>query len=249
MSHLNTPIQNSFRAGSERVFNDQEQNIGKELPCHVVGRNIAGSIVTVSFDISSAFTLPNVTIPVFGYEYIRYPIQIGDKGTAIAFDARLGGNSGLGAGTSDLSQPGNLSALVFMPIGNINWSEVDPNALTMYGLNGVVLRDTGSNCIIALTQNTITIIGKDTVVINSGPTSIVLNSNGSFNISGTDVGVISAAGGLSLSDSTYTANISTMQGVFAAMIDFLNNHIHTAPASGGDTTVANTPYSGGNPIS
>jgi len=117
----------------------------------------------------------------------------------------------------------------------------------MYGIDGVVLQDTAANCVITLTQNTITIVGKDSVVITSGSTSIVMNSDGSFNISGTGAGVISAGGGMSFTDGVNTATIATMQSVFSALIAWLNTHTHTNSA--GTTTAPDTPYSGGNIIS
>lgn len=246
---LNTPIQQSFTQGNNKNINDYNQLLGKQLPCHVIEKiGETNSIVTVAFDINSDFTLPSVTIPVLGFEYIRNPIQIGDKGAAIAFDSRLGGVSGLGESITNLTQPCNLGSLIFVPIGNINWSNVDPNALTMYGLNGVVIRDSASGSIITLTPTNITIVSENSVIINSGGTSMSLNSDGSFNISGSASGVISAAGGLSLSDATNTATISTMQSVFSAMITWMNSHVHSDP-QGGDTGVASPAYSGGNPIS
>jgi hypothetical protein len=132
---------------------------GQALPCSVV--SVSGAIVVVKFEVQSSFTLPRVTMPLFGPEYIRYPIQQGDKGFAVPADARLGGISGLGGGVADLNQPNNLAALVFLPIGSKDWTTVDPNAVTIYGPNGVVLRDTGSNCIITLTPSQVTIVVPD----------------------------------------------------------------------------------------
>jgi hypothetical protein len=115
--------------------------VGKSLPCSVV--SVSGSIVTVKFELKAGvLTMPQVTIPVFGPEYIRYPIQPGDKGMAISADAYLGQMTGLGDGVADLTPRGNLSMLVFMPIGNKNWSASgDPLSTVIYGPNGVVLKD------------------------------------------------------------------------------------------------------------
>ena len=151
---------NSFTAGK---INDAMQLVGKSLPCSVTA--IQGSIVTVKFELDHIpFTIPPVTIPVFGPEYIRYPIQIGDKGFCVAADASLRAMSDLGTGTADLTQPANLTALVFYPIGNKNWSAVDGNALVMYGPNGCVIRDSGSGCVITLTPSGVTtVVGSTTI--------------------------------------------------------------------------------------
>lgn len=96
-------------------------------------------------------------MPVATSEYARVPLQVGDKGFAIAADAYLGGNSGLGGGTADLTRRGNLTPLVFCPIGNTAWFSVDLNAFVIYGQNGVVLEDKGKHCIFTLTPSAVTI--------------------------------------------------------------------------------------------
>ena len=144
-----TPLAQALPAFTQAKILDAQQLLGKGLPASVVSVN--GAIVTVKFEISSDYTLPQVTVPLFGPEYIRYPIKAGDKGAVIPFDARLGGVSGLGGGVADLSLPANLTSLVFLPTGNTAWSEVDPTSVTAYGPGGVVLRDTGSGAVITLT--------------------------------------------------------------------------------------------------
>jgi hypothetical protein len=146
-----TPLARSLNKFAESKWNDAFQKIGKALPCSVV--SVTGAIVTVKFEVTSKFTLPNVTIPMVGAEYIRYPIQVGDKGLAFPADARLGGMSGIGGGVADLSLPGNLTPLVFLPFSNVGWSAVDSQAVTIYGPNGVVLRDTGSHSKVVVTPS------------------------------------------------------------------------------------------------
>lgn len=124
------PFQVSMNRFAEKKAADAIQVLGKSLPASVV--SVDGAIVTVKFELTNIpFTLPNVTIPLFGPSYIRYPIQKGDAGVVIAVDARIGGISGLGSGTADLTAPANLSALFFMPIGNANWDSVTPGALVL----------------------------------------------------------------------------------------------------------------------
>lgn len=143
------------------------------LPCHVVA--VDGAIVTVSFDVQTDKTLPRVTIPILGSEYVRLPIQAGDDGTkgmVVPADAYLGAISGLGGSTVTLLQPGNLGALAFIPIGNKNWFSVDGNVLVMYGPNGVTLRDKAGNTTIDLTGASVTVTrgGVSMVLDNSGVT-------------------------------------------------------------------------------
>ena len=139
---------------------DAIQILGKALPASVVA--VAGSIVTVKFEVVSGFTLPQVTCPMFGPEWIRYPTQVGDLGIVIPADAYIGGVSGLGGGIADLTLPANLSALVWLPIANANWSSTeDPNALVMYGPNGGILRTRDKHKTITVNADGITIVVDD----------------------------------------------------------------------------------------
>lgn len=98
--------------------------------------------MTVKFELANIpFTLPNVTVPTGFPEYLRIPFQPGDFGVVMPADAYLGGISGLGGGTADLSIRGNLSSLVFVPVGNKNWTAVDnSDQIVLYGPDGGVLR-------------------------------------------------------------------------------------------------------------
>lgn len=157
------------RLGHTKVL-DALQVVGKSLPCSVTA--VSGSIVTVKFELDPSkmpFTLPEVTIPHAGPEYIRYPTQVGDKGVVIAIDTYLGGISGLGGGVADLSVRGNLSALIFLPVASTEWfSTPDPDAVVVYGPNGVILRDTKGDTTLVLTKDSITLTVPDgkTVTIN-----------------------------------------------------------------------------------
>lgn len=145
------------RVGMARAA-DAIRILGKALPCSVVSRT--GQIATVKFELNTNFTLPQITLPIFGAEYIRLPIKAGDKGVVFPVDAGIGHISGLGAATPpDMTAPGNLSALVFCPIGNKNWASVsDPNAVTIYGPNGVVLEDTNGQSSIKVQPGSVVIL-------------------------------------------------------------------------------------------
>src|SRR5271165_872563 len=126
-------------------------SLTKSLPCHVT-KIVSSGIVEIAFDMDTKYTLPaGITMPVATAEYVRLPVQVGDKGWAIGADAYLGGVTGLGGGVADFTRRGNLTALVFHPLGNTKWSEVDNDSLILYGPNGVVIEDTGKNTVITLT--------------------------------------------------------------------------------------------------
>jgi hypothetical protein len=148
-NHLKTPLFLSLnKFASKKIAAAMAAN-GMQLPCSVV--SVQGSIVTVGFDVQTDATLPQITIPVFGSEYIRLPIQPGCKGVTLAMDVRLGALSGLGGAAPKLGdKPGNLSALVFMPVGNKNWFAVNGANLVLYA---------GPNCLLQITPTGVTVTG------------------------------------------------------------------------------------------
>lgn len=138
---LKRPLGKSLADLGLKQASDAVQLAGRSLPCSVASV-VSSGIVTIKFEVDAApFTLPNVTVPVFMSRYVRLPLQVGDRGVAFAADARLGVTSGLGTGTPDLSQPANLSALMFCPSGSTAWTSVDLNAVVITGPNGFVLQD------------------------------------------------------------------------------------------------------------
>jgi hypothetical protein len=163
------PMARALNIFAQRRIEDAMQLLGQQLPARVIG--VSGSIVTVAFEITSPFTLPSVTMPIAGSQYVRCPTQVGDKGFVVAADAYLGGVSGLGGGTADLTLPANLSALVFVPVGNKTWpAPIDPNALELWGPAGVILRNGDQTCVVKLTADGVEITlpsGKALAVIGN----------------------------------------------------------------------------------
>ena len=156
------PLVKSLNTIAIRMAGEAIQRTGKALPCSVV--SVSGSIVTVKFEVMSGFTLPHVRIPHFGGEWIRYPVQVGDKGAVIPFDSSLNEVSGIGKGKGDLTQPANLTALMFMPMGNTAWSAVNGAYLVMYGKTGVTIKDSVSGAnLITVDGSGITINGNVTI--------------------------------------------------------------------------------------
>ena len=192
-----------------------------------------------------------MTVPVEGSEYIRLPIQVGDKGWVKAADAYLGGVSGLGGGVASLVRQGNLAALVFAPIGNTNFATVsNANAVTIYGVNGngvTIYSDIKAKAVSIVLTNTNVVISIGTAVsmtLNNSGVQIVGNTsiqgnlsvNGNITVTGTGGGnTISVNGNVELTGAmTATGNITAGTGTGASVS--LLGHEHTAPAGGGTTT-------------
>lgn len=179
---LNTSLPRAMR---ERIA-DGKFISGQEWPCTVV--SVAGAIVTISFNVESDFTLPQVICPIAESRYVRLPIKAGDQGMAVAATARLGGVTGLGSGLAPLSAPSNLGGLVFVPLGNSAWATIDPNAVVIQAPNGSkILTDNGASEIIVdtgqvkITQGDVTVEIQGGVVTVTADHVVVNASDSTFN--------------------------------------------------------------------
>lgn len=145
-------LANSAKVAGE----DRDALRGRELPCYVVAVN--GQIVTVQFDmLPDGVQYPQVTIPIATFPYIRYPVQVGDKGVTLAADVSLRGVSGLGTGMASLSLSPSLTPLFFMPIANSKWSAEDPQKVTIYGPDGVICKTAGGDSSVTVEPGKVTI--------------------------------------------------------------------------------------------
>lgn len=134
-----TPFIGEISGMVQNINRTRAELKGRELPCHVVA--VTGQIVTVQFDmLPEGVNFHQVTIPIATFPYIRYPIQIGDRGVTVAVDVSLRGVSGLGTGMATLSYSASLTPLFFVPISNTNWSEEDANKIVLYGPDGAILK-------------------------------------------------------------------------------------------------------------
>jgi hypothetical protein len=147
------------------------QKQGRALPCRVT--NVSGQIVTVEFELDTApWTLPPISIPKAESPWIIQSTQVGDKGVTMPADVYLGGISGLGGGTASFTRRGNLSALVFVPVGNTSTTPIDPNATQVQGPNGAILRTTAGETTSSVVTN------QEGTTITFGTTTFVLNASG-----------------------------------------------------------------------
>ncbi len=194
-----TPIARTLNEFAQRKVRGALSLLGQSLPASVISR--AGSIVTVRFEVNATpYTLPNVTVPMIGSEYVRLPIQPGCKGWVMTADAFLGGMSGLGSGAAGLTPRANLSMLVWSPIGNKNWDPADdPNKLVLYGPDGVVIRDQESKNKLTIATDGVTFdvtVGGVVINIPAGQMVVVngdaqvqnLNVLGNINLTGSFLG-------------------------------------------------------------
>lgn len=130
------------------------QQLGQALPCRVVA--VSGSIVTVAFELTSPWTLPQITIPKLESAWIRSPTQVGDLGMTVPADVYLGGISGLGGGTADATRRGNLSTLAWLPVSNNGSPPINQTQAQIQGPNGVILQTSDGNVRFDLTETGIT---------------------------------------------------------------------------------------------
>ncbi|WP_347004209.1 hypothetical protein [Enterobacter roggenkampii] len=206
---------------AEQKFNEAFQAAGKILPASIVEQN--GNMVTVAFELhDTPYVFPNVTIPLFGPQYIRYPMQPGDKGIVIPADTYLGGVSGQGGGVADLTPPANLSALVYLPISNTEWEAVDGNVVTIYGPEGVTIRDAGSNTTFLLTPKSITIATQSSFQVTVGGTVLTLTQAG-WSLTGQS-GMIQ--------DSAAKTSPAIMQQGWSSLVSWVNGHRHSDDGAG-----------------
>lgn len=218
---------------TESKLSEAFQAAGKILPASIVKQK--GKMVTVAFELrDTPYVFPQVTIPLFGPQYIRYPMQPGDKGIVIPGDTYLGGVSGQGGGVADLTPPANLSALVFLPISNTEWESVDGQVVTIYGPEGVTIRDQESNTTFLLTPDSIAIQTVNQFKVTVGNTVLTL-TQGMWSLTGTSG---------KLEDSTASTSPAIMHAGWASLVTWLNGHTHTNGNGGANTGSPTTSFSG-----
>lgn len=169
------------------------QQLGHALPCRVTA--VAGALVTVAFEVDSTpWVLPQITIPKAESNWVRMPTQVGDTGITVPADTYIENIVGSATATPKITvQPGNLSALVFLPVSRKPSPPQDQNAAIVQGPNGFIGQTTTGTASSVITDTSGT-------TITFGSTTLVINASG----------VTIAVGGVSYS---FTATAATFDGV------------------------------------
>lgn len=223
-----TPFAPSLNRFAQEKILDAVQQLGKALPCHVTA--VDGQIVTVAFDVNGAWTLPTVTMPIATSIYDWLPIQVGDKGYTAPADVYMGGVSGLGGGTADLTRRGNLATLVFTPVSNSSWTTADVNRRVVQGPEGVLAQDMGGKSFTLITPTGITITATDGEISITSNTQITLTApiialNGYLTQTGQSGGV-----GVQIEGPVHVTNDVVANGIS------VDSHVHGGVQTGGGET-------------
>jgi len=179
---------NNLNRFAEDKFASLQQILTKSVPATIVKLEKNNTIATVKFEIDSQFTLPQVKMPVYGPEYVRWPLQEGCKGYVVPSDLAIGAMSGLGKGTATMTPQFNLAAGVFFPMGNKEFDDTDdPQKVVLYGPDGVILRNKDKDSVVdvdkehityALNDHTYLSIDKDSVNIDFAASTAASHAKG-----------------------------------------------------------------------
>ena len=173
-NYQKTPLATSLNRIAQESAATAIQQFGKALPCSVVA--VKGQIVKVKFSVTSPFTIPQVTIPIATSLYDWLPVRPGDTGVTMPADVYLGGISGLGGGTANMTQRANLTALVFVPVSNTAWTAPDPTQRVVQGTGGVLLQDLAAASVVNIQPTQISLTcGGHSIVINS--TGVIIDGH------------------------------------------------------------------------
>lgn len=204
-------LQEDLQAIANRAVHIVMDLVGKSLPCHITA--VSGQIVTVAFDLpqGAPWILPEITLPVASSPYDYEPYQVGDTGFTVPADAYLGGISGLGGGQATWKRPGNLDALVFVPVGKQSFSPTNANARIIQGPGGWIAQTTQGSTPCSIVGN------QQGITLTYGSTTITMGAE-SMNLT--------AGGHYILIDETGV----TIDGIL------FDTHVHGGVASGGSDT-------------
>jgi hypothetical protein len=227
-------LNNAIQIGAD----DQAAIKGRSLPCHVV--SVKGQIVTVQFDMLPDGTqYPEVTIPIATFPYIRYPIQVGDRGVTVAADVSLRGVSGLGTGIASRAFTMSLVPLFFIPLSNAGWSEEDPNKIVLYGPDGAILKTEDGASSITVEPGKIS-QQADAIYLNAKD---IYLGGGTLHLNGP---IVQDPDQMTSTTATFIGPMNVTKDVVAGDVSLIN-HPHDVKnvQSGGSTIQSEKPKAGG----
>ena len=132
-----------------------DQLQGRAIPAEIVGVDPTNTIATVKFNIvDDVATFPQVTCAIATSEWLVAPLLAGTKGFVVSAQLYLGGVTGLGDGQATLDQLPNMSTMVFIPLGNVDFNEVpDPEMTWIRGPKGIILQDKDGTAILEIEKD------------------------------------------------------------------------------------------------
>nr|WP_320744709.1 phage baseplate protein [Enterobacter sp. 276E10] len=202
---------------------------GRSLPCHVVA--VDGQIVTVQFDLlPDGVQYPEVTIPVATFEYIRYPIQTGDRGVTVAADVSLRGVSGLGTGIASRALSFSLVPLFFVPLSNAGWTKEDANKIVLYGPDGGILKTADGASSITVEPGKITEIA-DAIYLTA---KNIYLGGGTIHLNGP---IVQGADGQGGTSAEFIGPVTVTNDVTAGGVSLMNHPHDVKNVQGGSSTV------------
>jgi len=205
---------------------------GRSLPCHVVA--VKGQIVTVQFDmLPDGKQYPQVTIPVATFEYLRYPIQNGDKGVTVAADVSLRGVSGLGTGIASASFVASLTPLFFVPLANAGWTAEDPNKIVLYGPDGAIIKTADGASSVTVEQGKIT---EKADAIYMEATDIYLK--GIIHLNGS---IVQDASEMTSTTATFIGPVNVTNDVVAGGVSLIGHPHNVVGVEPGGSTIPSDP--------
>jgi hypothetical protein len=146
------PFQEAMNTWARAKLASFKDSLPKSVPATLVSLDPTHTIATVNIEIDSQFTIPHITMPLFGPEWIRWPLKKGTKGVVLSANYYIGEMSGLGTGRAHMVAQGSLSTGVFFPIGNVDFEDdAYPDSTWVYGPEGVVLSDPERNSVLEVT--------------------------------------------------------------------------------------------------
>lgn len=225
-----TPVVDGLNRFVSGKVKDIQALTGKALPATILAIDPSLTIVTVNFEVKTDLQIPIIQCPIGLPEFLRVPFKKGTKGFVMSVDAYMGGMSGLGGGTATLDRLPNLSTLVWFPCGNITFDAVDdPKKSTLYGDDGVILRDTDNIIRFELDKN------KGLQLTWNGKALMTFASNGiAFQYQNNSIAVTAA--GVTIESQSGNTMISSPGGNTSIDNKPFLPHSHGGVASGSNDT-------------